>query len=337
VLQLKRFYILIISIFLVILLILWIGPSNIINSIKNADWKLLLLALLIHQVAVFVRSIRWGLIIDKPYEFKNNYIVKTIGLFAGNFSPMRTAGELLSAVAGKKINKITISKGLSAGLNERLFDMIIVGILLVLSSIWISKVRFLSIIGAFLSLGFVFLIYFLNWREDTSIWLYKKIHPIIEKLPIKQDIVENIYIKSIKGLKGMVEHTKSFTSSKNLILVLILSFTSWILESIRLLTVFYAFNVNISLVAVIIIFLIANLIGIISALPGGIGSIELSLTGLFLLFGVPSALAGSIALVDRLLSFWVVSALGLIFSFYYARDILTEIKSYSLDFTDSEK
>ena len=85
---------------------------------------------------------------------------------------------------------------------------------------------------------------------------------------------------------------------------------SWILECLRLYVVFYAFNVEISFTSVIIILILANIIGIASALPGGIGSIELSLTGLFTLFGVPAALGGSITLADRLVSFWMVSVLG---------------------------
>ena len=85
-----------------------------------------------------------------------------------------------------------------------------------------------------------------------------------------------------------------------------------------------------------IIFILANVVGVLSALPGGLGSIEISLTGLFVLFGVPSALAGSIALVDRLVSFWLVTALGIIFSAYYARDILDEIKNYSIDLSSHE-
>ena len=98
-----------------------------------------------------------------------------------------------------------------------------------------------------------------------------------------------------------------------------------------------AFDVKISFLAIIIIFLLANIIGILSILPGGIGSIELSLTGLFMLFGVPSALGGTIAMVDRLASFWIITALGIIFSAYYARDILYEIKNYTIGLKSSEK
>lgn len=327
----KRFYVFIVSISLIILLILWIGPNNIINAFKTASWQLLLVALLIHLLAVGVRSLRWGFIINQPFEFKNNYIVKTIGLFAGNFSPMRTAGEVLNAVAGKKINEISLHEGLSAGLTERLFDFLIVAFLLILSSIWIENMRIISILGAVLSLIMVLLVYFVNWRENASIWIYEKIHPLLCKLPINEEIMDNMYFKFTEGLKGMTGYTNSFTTNRNLIVVLILAFMSWILECLRLYIVFYAFNVEMSFMSVIVILILANVIGIASALPGGIGSIEVSLTGLFVLFGVPGALAGSIALADRLVSFWAVSVLGIIFSSYYAKGILGEIKNYTLD------
>ncbi|MGC9517573.1 MAG: flippase-like domain-containing protein [Methanomicrobiales archaeon] len=333
----KRFYIFIISIALIIILILWIGPLQIIEAFKSADWRLLLLAVILHLIAVGLRAVRWGFIINKPKEFKNNYIVKTIGLFAGNFSPVRTAGEPVTAIAGKNINKISVSEGLSAGLTERFFDFVIVGLLLLISCIWLPKIRFLAIIGGFLSLSFVVLIYLVNWRENFSIWLYEKIHPIFEKLPIKEEVVDNFYEKIVEVLKSMVTYTKSFTTYKNLSLVVILSIVAWLVECLRLLTVFYAFNLEINFIAVIIIFLLANIIGVVSVLPGGIGSIEISLTGLFVLFGVPEALSGSIALADRLVSFWVVTVLGLIFSFYYAKDILDEIKKFSIDLKISKK
>ena len=326
-----------ISLVLIVLLILWIGPQQIIDAFKTANWGLLILAMIIHLVAVGLRSIRWGFIINKPKEFKNNFVVKTIGLFAGNFSPVRTAGEPVTAIAGKKINKISLSEGLSAGLTERFFDFIIVGLLLLISCIWLPKIRYLAIIGGILSLSFVVLIYFINWRENASIWLYEKIHPLIERLPIQEEVLDNFYEKAVQLLKSMVTYTKSFTTYKNLILVIILSALSWLVECLRLLTVFYAFNLEISFVAVIIIFLLANIIGVVTVLPGGIGSIEISLTGLFVLFGVSRALSGSIALADRLVSFWVVTVLGLIFSFYYAKDIFDEIKKFSIDLKISKK
>jgi len=307
------------------------------DVIINANIWLILLAVSIHLFVVWIRSLRWGYIIKQPWEFKKNFIVKIIGLFAGNFTPMRTGGEVLSAVAGKKINQITLSEGLSAGLTERFFDSIIVAVLLITCAFLIPKVKLIAILGGLVSLGLLLLIYLINWREDTSLWIYNRVHYIFRFLPLSEELVENFYHKFTVGLKSIVEYTRLFSSLKNLLIVLLLTTGSWIFECVRLYVVFMAFDVKISFLAIIIIFLLANIIGILSILPGGIGSIELSLTGLFMLFGVPSALGGTIAMVDRLASFWIITALGIIFSAYYARDILYEIKNYTIGLKSSEK
>jgi hypothetical protein len=334
---LKRYYVFLVSILLLALLIIWIGPQQMWDVIKTANPWLILLAVGIHLFVVWIRSLRWGYIINQPWEFKKNFIVKTIGLFAGNFSPMRTAGEVLNAVAGKKINGITLSEGLSAGLTERFFDGVIVAVLLILCAFLLPKVRLIAIMGGLASLGLLVVIYLINWREDTSLWIYHRVHSILRFLPISEEVVENFYLKFTEGLRSMIEYTKTFSSFKNLLVVFLFTAVSWLLECVRLYVVFVAFNVEINFVAIIIIFLLANIIGIVSALPGGIGSIELTLTGLFVLFGISSALGGSIALVDRLASFWVVTALGIIFCSYYAQDILEEIKGYTLGLKSSKK
>ncbi len=332
----KQFYVLILSIVLLLLLIIWIGPFNILKALETADWWFILLAAIIHLVVVWIRSLRWGFIIDQTREFKKNFIVKTIGLFAGNFSPMKSAGEVLNAVAGKKINQISLSEGLSAGLTERFFDLAIAGSLLIIAGLFLPKIRLIAILGGALSLTIMFLVYLINWREGSGVWLYDKIHPLISKLPIREEVLDNLYDKLINGLQGMIGYANSFSNFKNLSFVFILSLLSWLLECVRLYVVFYAFHVEIDFVAIIIIFLLANVIGVISALPGGIGSIEISLTGLFVLFGVPSAMAGSITLIDRLVSFWLVNIIGIIFSAYYARDILDEIKKYTINLSSQD-
>ncbi len=244
---------------------------------------------------------------------------------------MKTAGEVLTAIAGKNINKISLSEGLSAGLTERFFDLGIVGFLIIIPGLYIPKIRYIAIIGGLITLGAMVFVYIINWTEDSGVWIYTKIHPILCKLPIKEEVLDNLYQKFTQGLRGMVEYSKSFTSFKNLTFVILLTLASWLLECVRIYTVFYAFHIQISFAAIIIIFLLASIIGMVSALPGGLGSEEISSTGLFVLFGVPSTLAGSIVLVDRLVSYWLINALGIIFSTYYAKNILNELKSYILN------
>ncbi len=324
----KSAYVFIIGLFILAVLVLWIGPVDLYNTIKDINKTYLALAIAVYLLAVFVKSIRWGFIIHKPYDFKNNFIVRTIGLLGSNITPMRTGGIALTAIAGVNINKISLHEGLSAGLTERFADLIVVGFLLVITAMFVEKVRFIALIGAGLILITLFVIYLLNWREGSGLWLYDKIHFVLRKLPINESYMDNLYHKVVNGLKGMVNYTRSYSNTKNMSIVLILTVISWLLECTRLLLVFYAFNVDVNMVTVILILLLANIAGIVTALPGGIGAFEVSLTGLTMLFGIPQATGASIAIVDRFISFWLINLLGIIFTLFYAKGIFGDLKGY---------
>lgn len=327
----KRFYFFALSILLILALIIWMGPSRIIRAVYMADWMIIAIALLIHMGVLAVRGLRWGFIIGQPWRMRVNFMVKTIGLFAGNLSPMRSAGEVMNALAGKKLNGIELSEGLSAGLTERFFDLGIGGVLLLLAAVMVPVIRVIALFGAILSVLITYLIYLVNWREEKGLRIYQRIHSIIERLPVSEETLENLYERLTSGIKGMIGYTRSYSNFTSLGVIFILSLLSWLMECLRLYLVFMAFGVETSFSAVIIIFLLANLVGILSALPGGMGSMEVSMAGLFVVFGVPGFLAGSIALVDRIISFWMVTALGAIFSSCYAGEIFDEVRSYILD------
>ncbi|WP_414470447.1 flippase-like domain-containing protein [Methanobacterium sp. ACI-7] len=324
----RSIYVFIIGLLLLGILIFWIGPLDIYYTIKDINKVYLAAAITAYLIAVFVKSIRWGFIINKPYEFKDNFVVRTIGLLGSNLSPMRTGGIALTALAGKKINKVSLHEGLSAGLTERFADLIIVGILLVISAAFIEKIRMIALIGAFLILVTLILIYCLNWREGSSVWFYEKIHFVLSKLPVKESTLDNVYNKIVNGLKGMVSYTRSYSNTKNISVVLILTIISWTFECLRLLFVFYAFNIDINPITAVLILLLANIAGVVTALPGGIGAVEISLTGLSMFFGIPEAASGSIAIVDRFISFWLINLLGILFSLFYTKGILGDLKGY---------
>jgi len=323
----KKFYVFILGLILIIVLIIWLGPDNIIYAFLKVQWYFIVLAIATHISIIFVRSVRWGFIINKRRSYIDNFIVKTIGLFAGNLSPMRSAGEILNAVAGKKINRIPFSQGLSAGLAERFFDLGIAGALLIISAFFVPVIRWIALIGGLISILLMVLIYLVNWREGIGVRLYDRIHRIIERFPIGENTLDRMYTMITGTIMDIIDYSRSYSQSMDILIIFLLSSLSWLMECVRLYLVFAAFNVYTSFFVIVIIFLLANFIGIISMLPGGMGSIEISLTTLFILFDIPVYLAGSIALMDRLISFWMVNLLGLIFSAYYAREILEDIRS----------
>ncbi len=332
----RSIYIFVFGFLLLMVLIFWIGPLNLFYTIKDINKSFFVWAVVAYLLAVFVKSVRWGFIIDKPLEFKNNFIVRTIGLLGSNISPMRTGGIVFTAIAGVNINKIGLHQGLSAGLTERFADLVVVGFLLVISAVFVEKIRFIALIGAGLIVITLFVIYLLNWREESSIWLYDKIHYVLLKLPIDESYLDGFYKRVVDGLRGMVSYTRSYSNKKNMSIVLILTVISWLLECLRFLLVCYAFNVDIGFVNVILILLLANIAGILTALPGGIGAVEISLTGLCILFGIPEAESAGIAIVDRFISFWLINLIGIIFTLFFARGIWKDLKGHIYGFKDPQ-
>lgn len=85
----------------------------------------------------------------------------------------------------------------------------------------------------------------------------------------------------------------------------LLTFTiiAWGCESARVLFVVMALNVSLPISLVIFLGLLAALLTTLPLTPGGLGFAEAGLTGVLILYGVDKDVAGSIALLDRTISY----------------------------------
>lgn len=211
----KKNYFLLIGFILIILIILWIHPYEIIKDLQKANIYYIIFACFIHLFIICLRALRWGFIINQTYKIKRNFIVKTISLFAGNFTPMKAGGEVLSAMAGVEINKISASKGLSAAITERFFDLTITSCLLLGSTFFIPQpYTLIPLIGGIINTIVVLFIYLLNWREEAGLWILDKIRSILLKLRCNSRRVEKMHVSIQNGVKNMVQHSISFTNLK---------------------------------------------------------------------------------------------------------------------------
>jgi uncharacterized protein (TIRG00374 family) len=331
----KKIYLSLIGVVLIIAMIWHIGIDKIFITVKDSNYFYIILALIVNLICLVIRSFRWGFIIDKLNDFKNNFIVKMIGLFAANITPVRSGGEVFTAVAGKEINGISLANGLSAGFIERLFDGVIAFLLLFACNFLISG-NLLSqssnqpilLMGTIATFGFLVFIYLFNWKEGFNVYIYNIFHSIIKFLPISKKFLDKIYSKMTSGLNDMVGYSKEFSSAKNLIVVFLLSLTPWLLECLRLYLVLMAFNIPIPFMGVVFIFFMADIVGIVSILPGGMGSFDV-MAALLLSssFGVSSSIAGTAILVDRLLSYWFINLIGMLFTLHYTEDIFESLKN----------
>ena len=78
---------------------------------------------------------------------------------------------------------------------------------------------------------------------------------------------------------------------------------AWACESARVLFVIMALGVSLPMSMVIFLGLLAALLTTLPLTPGGLGFAEAGLTGVLILYGVDKDVAGSIALLDRTISY----------------------------------
>jgi len=84
----------------------------------------------------------------------------------------------------------------------------------------------------------------------------------------------------------------------------------------RIYFVFLAVGYNVSFIVPVIVTIIAIQVNIIPLLPGGLGTTEGVMVIIFSIFGVPIAVSASVALLDRLLSYWLGIFIGALCFFH---------------------
>ena len=99
----------------------------------------------------------------------------------------------------------------------------------------------------------------------------------------------------------------------------------WIFEIIRVYLVFLAFGANVNIIVIGEVFIVACLVGMIPLLPGGLGAID----GIMIIFysaaGIPSSISAAATVIERLISFWMATIIGLIILPYYGSSVLDKI------------
>ena len=73
------------------------------------------------------------------------------------------------------------------------------------------------------------------------------------------------------------------------------------------------------------VFISASLVGMIPLLPGGLGAVDGIMIGFYSKAGVSLSLAGPVTLIERLISFWMASIIGLAILPYYGSSVLEKI------------
>jgi len=298
----------IISGILIYFLLKLTNPVEIINVLQSVPVKYIVISFALYLVSMIVRTMRFNFIIDTKLKLTQLFDIIAIHNLMINLIPLRL-GEFSYVYLMKK-KGVHISKGLSQLLTVRVYDVIMISLIFIVSSFLVINPPI--VVSYYVKLSLIFLAvlligFFVFVRFD------KKLIKFLKKInPIKWKVIKNL----LNTIEDLIKNFKKSMNIKTALPLITYSFIIWI--SNYLMTYFLILGLGLPFnfweVCLIFTFII-----ILIMLPlvsfSGFGVYEGGLTGGLLAFGIglESAVASSFAFhIINIIFFLVFGIFGLI-------------------------
>ncbi|HCS40968.1 MAG: lysylphosphatidylglycerol synthase transmembrane domain-containing protein [Anaerolineaceae bacterium] len=291
------------------------------SAIKSANYWWIFPGIAVYFVGVWARAWRWHYLLKPIKNIKTRVMfpITCIGYMGNNIYPAR-AGEVLRAVVLKRKEGVAISASLATIIVERVFDSVVMLAFVFVNLPELAKVakfdsgfagniQQLAFIGMGIFLGaliiFLLAAMFPKTTEKICLWLINRIIP-------KKFREKTIGI-TLKFLEGLV----SLRSPANVLMVFFTSVIIWLLETVKYWFVMHAFTFTVSFFALMLLNGIANLVTIIPAAPGYIGTWEAVTKAILVAYNVPGGEALGYAIVLHVALWLPITLLG---AYYMTRE-----------------
>jgi uncharacterized membrane protein YbhN (UPF0104 family) len=294
------------SLFFLLALMLLISRMSIdvvYLEMRNANKLYISLGVLSLVFASLVKIFRFNLvtrIYHHPIPLFDAALVQMVGISIATLTPGRV-GEGSKAVLLNKLMGVPMTSSLGIVIFERFFDMIFLATGAFLFSIAILEGKFSLFIGFFVLILLMFFLIFIRYYNHFERLLPEKYKGYFTEVKIK--------------------------NNPTLILSIILATTAvWLLEATMPWILVRAMGAQVSYMLVFGIVCISTIAVILSILPAGIGTMDLSYLLLFPLIGINSEMALSLLLIYRFFGIAVPYIMSLLIM-NYARLTFSEVKN----------
>lgn len=315
---------------------LWfIGIDEVFNALKMSNILYVILAILIEIVVYALYTLRWEIInkiVNINADFNDLFPMVMLSLAVNNITPSgRGGGEPVRAYVLTKESNIPFESTFATVIADRAFDtfpFILLAILTLILVIfnyslatWIIACLIIAVIVVILA---VIAIIYMSINESFGVKVTDALVWLLYKFSKKN--TEEREKRLIEAVNGFQDTMKLTISNKKLTLyALPLSLLIWILEISRVCVVFMAFGYPVSPLIIAESFILSVLIGFIPILPGGVGLIDGTMILLFASAGIPSGISAAATVVERLISYWMTTFLGLLTIPKYGINVLDNI------------
>ncbi len=328
----KTLLLFLIGIGILALMVMFIGPGQIESAIVLANPWYVALAVLIQIGGYLLWTERWSITINALGIFaKKRHVLPMlmVGLAINNLTPSaRGGGEPVRAYILGKYSNSPMENAFATVIADRgldTFPFVILAIIAIIYTVlyfklaeWIVLALIISLIVLLIAF-FVILYMCLNEGagKKITLWMVRVIKRFSRKEHPK---IEN---KAINAMRGFQDSIRIMIKDRNVLMYgLPLSFIIWLFEILRVYVVFSAFGTHVSLGVIASVFVIATLIGMIPLLPGGLGAVDGIMILLYSIAGVPPSISAAATIVERLISFWMTSVIGMAVLPYFGTGVM---------------
>lgn len=346
----KSAFFIILSIVILIVMLYFIGIDNVIEALKKANLALIALAIGIQIFTYFLYTLRWKILnnlADIHVSFKQLFPIMMVGLAVNNITPSgRGGGEPVRAYILSKEHDYALKDTFATVVADRVLDtfpFIVLAAITIIAMVlyfdiaqWLLVVLILSVI---VIIALLAMLIYLCINPDFGNRIERWIVGIVRRF--YKNGSEDMEKKIHDNIFGFQKTMRLLISNRKLLYYSVpLSFLIWVLEIMRVYVVFLAFGATLNVIVIGEVFIIASLVGMIPLLPGGLGAVDGIMISFYSKAGISLSLAAPVTIIERLISFWMATIIGLVILPHYGSSVLEKLSIGStaeeLDSSDDE-
>ena len=288
-------------------------PDQVWANIQSANSILLVIGAVWYFAAVSIISLRWKFLLNASQRISLRHLIPLvcIGYAGNNIYPFRS-GELLRIVLLQRNHHVSVTRGTTTVLVERVFDGLVmltfILIALLLLDISSPQVHMIITLAAPVFMGALLVFFVLAARPN----LFKRVLNLLGRLLPERlhNLVASLAEDIISGLEGL-------RTPADLAGTIVSSYLTWAIEASVYWIVAQAFSLDVSYLTMLLVVGVVNLAGLIPASPGQFGVFETFASLVLVAAGVPEVTAVAFALTVHMVIWLPVTIVGLGFLFQH--------------------
>ena len=316
-------------------MIIFIGPGEIEGALQRADPLYVIMAVILEFLILWLLTLRWSITtraVSIDVRKRHLFPMLLVGMAINNLTPSaRGGGEPVRAYMLGKYSRASMESSFATVIADRGLDtfpfiflaiLTIVGILLYFNlALWMVALLIISVV--IVVAAFFLALYVSVDRESGE-------RIVNWALGIVKRFYRRNYAKIEARVRGALREFQStmriMLADRNVLIYGIpLSFILWFLEILRVYLIFAAFGAPVSILVIAEVFILATLIGMIPLLPGGLGAVDGIMIVFYSAAGVSPSVSAAVTVVERLISFWMVSAMGIAVLPYFGSSVAEKL------------